>query len=103
MVQPLFLEEIDGHWQGAAFVFRQGLQSGVIRVAFGSDDSLFVGMSARGWAGIGPDPYGLERIVWTGKVPYATGAWLWPNRLPSMALRLSCNKICCVWRPSSSW
>ena len=70
MIMRVFLEEINGHWQGAAFIFRQGLQSGVIRVAFGADASLFVGMSARGWSGIGPDPYGLERIVWTGKIPF---------------------------------
>jgi glucose/arabinose dehydrogenase len=70
MIMRVFLEQVNGHWQGAAFVFRQGLQSGVIRVAFGGDDSLFVGMSARGWSGIGPDPYGLERIVWTGRTPF---------------------------------
>jgi glucose/arabinose dehydrogenase len=74
MIMRVFLEEVDGHWQGAAFVFRQGLQSGVIRVAFGGDDSLFVGMSARGWSGIGPDPYGLERLVWTGKMPFEVHA-----------------------------
>ena len=70
MVMRVFLEEIGGHWQGAAFNFRRGLQSGVIRVAFGADDSLFIGMSARGWGSVGPDPYGFQRLVWTGETPF---------------------------------
>jgi len=70
MVMRVFLEEIDGHWQGAVFNFRRGLQSGVIRLAFGADDSLFIGMSARGWGSIGPDPFGFQRLVWTGETPF---------------------------------
>ncbi len=70
MVMRVFLEQIGGHWQGAVFNFRRGLQSGVIRVAFGADDSLFIGMSARGWGSIGPDPFGFQRLVWTGETPF---------------------------------
>ncbi len=70
MVMRVFLEEIAGHWQGAVFNFRRGLQSGVIRLAFGADHSLFVGMSARGWGSIGPDEYGFQRLVWTGQTPF---------------------------------
>jgi glucose/arabinose dehydrogenase len=70
MVMRVFLEEVNGHWQGAAFRFRQGLQSGVIRLAFGRDHSMFVGMSSRGWGSLGPDEYGLQRLVWTGTTPF---------------------------------
>ena len=70
MVMRVFLEEVNGHWQGAAFRFRQGLQSGVIRLAFGRDHSLFMGMSSRGWGSLGPDEYGLQRLVWTGTTPF---------------------------------
>jgi len=70
MVMRVFLEEIEGHWQGAVFNFRRGLQSGVIRLAFGADDSLLIGMSARGWSGIGPDPFGFQRLEWTGEMPF---------------------------------
>ena len=70
MLMCVFLEEINGHWQGAAFEFRYGLQSGVIRVAFADDASLFIGMSSRGWGSLGPDPYGLQRLVWTGQMPF---------------------------------
>lgn len=70
MVMRVFLEQIDGHWQGAVFNFRRGLQSGVIRLVFADDDSLFIGMSARGWGSIGPDPFGLQRLIWTGETPF---------------------------------
>ena len=69
-VMRVFLEKIDGHWQGAVFPFRQGFQCGIIRIEFGEDDSLFVGMSNRGWGGRGNSPYGLQRLVYTGKVPF---------------------------------
>ncbi len=70
MVMRVFLEKVGGHWQGAAFNFRRGLDSGVIRLAFADDGSLFAGMSDRGWGGVGPEPHGLQRIVWTGAVPF---------------------------------
>jgi glucose/arabinose dehydrogenase len=66
----VFLEQVNGHWQGAAFKFREGFQSGVTRMAFGRDHSMFVGMTARGWGGIRREPYGLQRLVWTGKIPF---------------------------------
>ena len=45
-------------------------QGSVIRLAFGADSSLFIGMSARGWGSVGPDPYGFQRLVWTGDMPF---------------------------------
>ncbi|MHC4994028.1 MAG: DUF7133 domain-containing protein [Planctomycetota bacterium] len=69
-VMRVFLEKVDGHWQGACFEFRRKLQCGVTRLAFGRDHSLFVGMTSRGWGGLGTDPYGLQRLVWTGKTPF---------------------------------
>ncbi len=27
-------------------------------------------MSSRGWGSLGPDPYGLQRLVWTGQMPF---------------------------------
>jgi glucose/arabinose dehydrogenase len=65
------LEEVDGHWQGACFPFREGFQSGIIRLCFGADDSLFVGMSNAGWGSRGNSPWGLQRVRWTGKTPFA--------------------------------
>ena len=69
-VMRVFLEKIDGHWQGACFRFREGFQCGIIRIAFGEDASLFVGMSNAGWGGRGNKPYGFQRLRWTGKLPF---------------------------------
>jgi hypothetical protein len=52
-VSRVFLEQVDGQYQGAAFPFLSGLASGVVRLLFGPDGSLFVGMSSRGWSSLG--------------------------------------------------
>ncbi len=31
---------------------------------------MFVGMTSRGWGSTGKAPYALQRLVWTGKVPF---------------------------------
>ena len=69
-VMRVNLENVDGHWQGACFPFREGFQCGIIRICFGSDASLFVGMSNAGWGGRGNRPWGLQRLKWTGKIPF---------------------------------
>lgn len=69
-VMRVFLENVDGHWQGACLPFREGFQCGIIRIAFGKDASLFVGMSNAGWGGRGNRPWGLQRLRWTGEVPF---------------------------------
>ena len=69
-VMRVFLEKVDGHWQGACFPFRYGFQCGIIRASFGKDHSLFVGMSNAGWGARGNKPWGLQRLVWTGKRPF---------------------------------
>lgn len=70
-VMRVFLEKVNGHWQGACIPFRENFQCGITRVSFGNDGSLFVGMSNRGWGGRGNSPWGLQRLVWNkGKVPF---------------------------------
>jgi len=69
-VMRVSLEEVNGHWQGACYPFKSRLLSGVLRLAWGKDDSLFVGMTDRGWAAKGSKTFGLQRLVWTGKVPF---------------------------------
>ncbi len=64
------LEKVKGHWQGACFLFREGFQSGILRMAFGKDATMFVGMSNAGWGSRGNKPWGLQKLVWTGKVPF---------------------------------
>ena len=69
-IMRVALEKVNGEWQGACFPFREGFQSGIIRTVWGQDGSLIVGMTSRGWAATGKDPYGIQRLVWTGKTPF---------------------------------
>jgi hypothetical protein len=69
-VLRVFLERVNGHWQGACFPFRSGFQCGLIRVAFAADGSLFAGMSKRGWGSRGDSEDGLQRLYWSGEVPF---------------------------------
>ncbi len=69
-IMRVFMEKVNGVYQGAAFPFREGFSSGILRMIWGSDASMFVGMTSRGWAATGKEPYGLQRLVWTGKTPF---------------------------------
>ena len=70
LINRVFLEKVGGVYQGAVFPFRKGFSSGVFRMCWGSDDSMFVGMTSRGWGSTGPDLFGLQRLVWNGKTPF---------------------------------
>ena len=70
MVMRVFLEKVNGRYQGACFPFRSGFECGVNRLAFGPDASLYVGMTNRGWGSVGGKPYGLQRLVYTGEMPF---------------------------------
>ena len=58
-VMRVFLEKVNGVYQGSAFPFRDGFSSGVLRMVWGKDGSMFVGMTSRGWGSTVPAPYGL--------------------------------------------
>ena len=64
------MEKVNGVWQGACFNFREGFESGIIRMVWGLDGSLFVGQTSRGWSATGKSPYGVQRLVWTGNTPF---------------------------------
>ena len=68
-ISRISLEKVKGEYQGVAFDFRSGFQSGVLRMNWGHDGSLFVGETNRGWGSAGTKTSGLERLVWTGKMP----------------------------------
>jgi glucose/arabinose dehydrogenase len=70
VVMRVYLEKVNGRFQGACFPFRGGFASGVNRLCFGPDGSLYVGMTDRGWGSTGGSPYGLQRLVYTGVVPF---------------------------------
>jgi len=69
-IMRVFLEKVNGEYQGAAFDFRSGFQSGVLRMAWAKDGSLFVGETNRGWGSAGDANQGLERLTWNKQLPF---------------------------------
>ena len=69
-VMRVSLEEVDGHWQGAVYRFRDELLSGITRVTQAADGSLLVGMTNRGWGSRGRGGFGLQRVSWLGGMPF---------------------------------
>jgi cytochrome c551/c552 len=70
IISRIFLETVKGQEQGAAFLFRKGFRSGVLRLEWGTDGSLFVGETNRGWGSAGDANEGLERLVYNNKTPF---------------------------------
>ena len=70
-LKRVFLEKIDGEYQGCVFRFSQGLEAGIHRLAWSPDSSLYVGgvgMNGNwGWRGV---QYGLQKLKYNGKIPF---------------------------------
>lgn len=69
-IMRVYMEKINGEYQGAAWDFRSGFQSGVLRMAFAPDGSMFVGETNRGWGSAGDANQGFQRLIWNGKLPF---------------------------------
>ncbi|MCB9951486.1 MAG: hypothetical protein H6824_10935 [Planctomycetaceae bacterium] len=69
-VMRVDLEQIQGHYQGACFPFREGFGSGTLGVEMTEQGSMFVGGTNRGWGSRGNKPFAVERLDWSGKVPF---------------------------------
>jgi len=69
-INRVFLEKVKGVYQGMVFPFRRGFSSGILRMNWGSDGSMFVGMTSRGWSSTGKAEYGLQRLTWSGIMPF---------------------------------
>lgn len=69
-IMRVSLEKVNGEYQGAAMDFRSGFQSGVLRMAWANDGSLFVGETNRGWGSAGDANQGLQRLTWNKLVPF---------------------------------
>jgi hypothetical protein len=69
-IMRVYLEKVNGRYQGACFPFRSGFECGINRLCFGADASLYAGMTNRGWGSVGGKPYGLQRLVYTGVPPF---------------------------------
>lgn len=69
-IMRLSLEEVNGEMQGASIDFRSGFQSGILRMAWAPDKSLFIGETNRGWGSAGEANEGLQRLVWNHNIPF---------------------------------
>ncbi|GAB4032878.1 c-type cytochrome [Spirosoma jeollabukense] len=69
-ISRVFMEKVNGEYQGGAIELRNGFRSGVLRMAFAKDGSLFVGETNRGWGSAGDANEGLQRLVWNGAMPF---------------------------------
>ncbi|MEW6302296.1 MAG: hypothetical protein AB1705_02420 [Verrucomicrobiota bacterium] len=69
-IMRVALEKVGGEFQGAIFPFRAGFASGIIRMAYDADGALWVGGTDRGWGAVGGRPYALQKLTWTGRVPF---------------------------------
>jgi cytochrome c551/c552 len=70
ILSRVFLEKVNGEFQGASFMFRSGFRSGVMRMSWAKDSSLFIGETNRGWGSAGEANEGLQRLVWNNKTPF---------------------------------
>jgi hypothetical protein len=63
-------EQVNGVWQGACYPFREGLSTGILNVEFTPGGNLLCGGTNRGWPVRGIKPFALERLEWSGKMPF---------------------------------
>lgn len=69
-IMRCYLEQIQGHYQGACFPFREGIGSGTLALEMTPDGVLFIGGTNRGWGSRGPLPFSVERMAWSGQTPF---------------------------------
>ena len=70
-IMRVFQEKVNGVYQGVCFPFREGFSSGVLRIVNNpKNDAIYVGQTNRGWGSTGQSSFALERMSWTGKIPF---------------------------------
>ena len=69
-IHRVFLEKVNGIYQGAMFPFLEGFASGNIALRLSKDGKLYTSGSNRGWGARGGMPFNFERVDWTGETPF---------------------------------
>lgn len=64
------MEEVNGVWQGACYPFREGLSTGILNLQLTPNGHLIAGGTNRGWPVRGDRENVLERLEWTGRMPF---------------------------------
>jgi cytochrome c len=68
-LQRVFMEKINGDYQGCVFKFSQGFEGSTHRLVWGPDGALYLGMIGNpgNWSQTGKEWYGLQRMKFNGK------------------------------------
>ncbi|WNJ17315.1 family 16 glycoside hydrolase [Pontibacter sp. G13] len=68
-LKRVFVEKVDGEYQGVVFRFIQGLEAGVNRTIWGPDGHLYIGGVGNpgNWGQAGKQWYGLQRLAYNGQ------------------------------------
>lgn len=70
-IMRVYQEKVNDVYQGICFPFVEGFSSGVLRLCYTPEqDAVYVAQTARGWASSGRRDHALERLTWTGKMPF---------------------------------
>ena len=69
-IMRVYLEEVQGEYQGVVFGFREGFSSGIVKLEWSPNNDVFVGMTNRGWGSRGRESFGIERLSWNGEIPF---------------------------------
>jgi cytochrome c len=71
-IKRVFVEKVNGQYQGAVFHFTQGLEAGVNRLLWGPDGALYVGGvgSTGNWSHANKLHYGLQRLSFNNKTTF---------------------------------
>ncbi len=69
-VMRVDLEKVKGHYQGVCFPFADGFASGNLAIEQAENGMMFVGGTNRGWGSRGNQDFAVQRLEWTGKVPF---------------------------------
>jgi len=68
-IKRVYVEEVEGQYQGAVFRFTQGLEGGINRITWGPDGALYAGGIGNpgNWQHTGTKWYGLQRLEYNKK------------------------------------
>lgn len=70
-VKRVYLEKVNGEYQGAVFRFTQGLEAGINRMSWGPDEALYVGgVGMNGGWSHKEHQYGLQKLVFREALPF---------------------------------
>ena len=69
-IARVFLEKVDGLYQGVVIPWVEGFGSGIIGMVLTPKGQMFAGGSDRGWGARGGKAFNFDRLVWTGKTPF---------------------------------